>query len=528
MELVATSKEMQACDRVAITRFGIPSIVLMENAGRSVADVIESEFGPVAGKLIYVLCGKGNNGGDGFVVARHLYNRGAKVSVFLMARGTQLKGDPRTNFRILQGINKQDRSSTLQVVEGVDASRLRRYPSPDIVVDALFGTGFSGAVRGEYEKVIRWINESDATVVAVDIPSGVNADNGIVENVAVTADVTVTMGLRKVGLLVYRGRECSGIVRVAGIEIPKIVYQRSGIRTRYVQKADVHRMLPRRPLNAHKHSVGKILVLAGSRGLTGAAVMSCNSAMRAGAGAVVLGIPNSLLPIVSKKLTEVMPNPLEETEDQSLSEKAMPDINRLASWSDLVVLGPGLGRNKETEEVILELIETIKRPLLIDADGLNALAINPKIVKRRKAETILTPHTGELSRITHHSAEEIEKNRVDLARSESKALNSYLVLKGSPTVVGTPSGDVFINSTGNPGMATAGAGDVLTGTIAALWGQHISAAKASICGVYLHGLAGDLAKEKYGEMGLTATDIIEALPSAIVETFSENKPKTTS
>jgi hydroxyethylthiazole kinase-like uncharacterized protein yjeF len=526
MELVATAKEMQLCDRAAIAKFGIPSLLLMENAGRSVADVIESEFGSLSGKLIYVLCGKGNNGGDGFVVARHLYNRGANVSVFLMARWTQLTGDPKMNFRILQGIIKKDKSSTLRLVESANASKLKRHPTPEVIVDALFGTGFSGAVRGEYEKVIRWMNGSDAKVIAVDIPSGVNADNGIVENVAVMADVTVTMGLRKIGLLVHRGRECSGRVHVADIEIPKIVYQRSGIHTWYVKQSDVGRMLPRRPLDAHKHSVGKIFVLAGSRGLTGAAVMSCSSAMRAGAGAVVLGIPKSLLPAVSKKLTEVMPNPLDETEDQSVSRKAIPEINRFVNWSDLVVLGPGLGRNKETEGVILELIETIKKPLLIDADGLNALAIDPKILKKRKSETILTPHTGELSRITKIPSEEIEKNRVGVARRESKALNSYLVLKGSPTVVGTPSGDVFINSTGNPGMATAGAGDVLTGTIAALWGQHISAAEASVCGVYLHGLAGDLAKEKYGEMGLTATDIIEALPRAIIKTLSEINPKT--
>jgi hydroxyethylthiazole kinase-like uncharacterized protein yjeF len=526
MELVATAEEMQSCDRAAITKFGVPSIVLMENAGRSVADVVEREFVPVAGNLIYVLCGKGNNGGDGFVVARHLYNRGAKVNVFLMARGAQLTGDPRTNFRILQGIVKEDKSSALQLVESFDVSKLRRHPSPDIIVDALFGTGFSGAVRGEYEKVIRWMNESEAKRIAVDIPSGVNADNGRVENIAVTADVTVTMGLRKIGLLVHRGRECSGSVHVADIEIPKIVYQHSSIRTWYVLQSDVRKMLPRRPFDAHKHSVGKIFVLAGSRGLTGAAVMSCNSAMRAGAGAVVLGIPASLLPVVCKKLTEVMPNPLDETEDQSVSRKAIPEINRFVSWSDLIVLGPGLGRNKETEEVVLELIETIKKPLLIDADGLNALAIDPKILKKRKAETILTPHAGELYRITKVPAVEIEENRVGVARRESRALKSHLVLKGAPTVIGTPTGNVYINSTGNPGMATAGAGDVLTGTIAALWGQHLSPAEASICGVYLHGLAGDLGKEKYGEMGLTATDIIEALPRSIMKTLSENNSRT--
>jgi hydroxyethylthiazole kinase-like uncharacterized protein yjeF len=527
MELVATAEEMQHCDRVAISKFGIPSIVLMENAGRSVADVAEGEFGPVTRKLIYVLCGKGNNGGDGFVVARHLHSRGGKVKVFLVARASNLKGDPKTNLAILQETIKKERSSTLQLYDKAGASNLKKQPSPDLIIDALFGTGFSGAVKGEYEKIIRWMNGSDARVIAVDVPSGVDADNGKVENVAVAADATVTMGLRKIGLLVYRGRECSGTVRVADIGIPRIVYQRSGIRTWYVQRADVCSMLPRRPLRAHKHSVGKIFVLAGSRGLTGAAVMSCNSAMRAGAGAVVLGIPKSLLPVVSKKLTEVMPNPLEETDDQSVSGRAMPEITRLLSWSDLVVVGPGLGRNSETEEIILELIETIKKPVLIDADGLNALALDPKLVKRRKAETILTPHTGELSRITKLPAEEIEQNRVDVARSESKALGCYLVLKGAPTVVGTPRGDVYINSTGNPGMATAGTGDVLTGAIAGLWGQHISAAEAAVCGVYLHGLAGDLAKEKFGEMGLTATDIIEALPRAILKTLSEINPSTT-
>jgi NAD(P)H-hydrate epimerase len=522
MEFIATAQEMQRCDRTAITKLGIPSIVLMENAGRSVADVIEEEVGTVSGRLIYIICGKGNNGGDGFVVARHLYNRGAKVKIFLVAKASQLKGDPKTNHAVLWKSLREHKSSTLQILEKTNVQTLRRQPRPDVVVDALFGTGFSGAVRGQYSEIIEWMNDCGAKRVAVDIPSGVNADSGKVESVAVAADITVTMGLRKVGLLVHRGRVCSGRIHVADIGIPKMVYEHSGIRTWYVQRADVRRMLPRRPLDAHKHSVGKIFVLAGSRGLTGAAVMSCNSAMRAGAGAVVLGVPSSLLPVVTKKLTEVMANPLAETDEQSVSRTAMPEISRFIKWADLVVVGPGLGRNKETEEVILELIETTMKPLLIDADGLNALAVNPKVLKKRKAETILTPHTGELSRLTGLPTAQIEEDRIDVARNQSRILKSYLVLKGAPTVVGTPSGEIFINSTGNPGMATAGAGDVLTGTIAALWGQHLTAVEASVCGVFLHGFAGDLAKEKYGEMGLTATDIIEALPRAINKTLSEN------
>ncbi|MEK6571016.1 MAG: NAD(P)H-hydrate epimerase, partial [Bacteroidota bacterium] len=320
--MVATAREMQECDRAGIVKYRIPSVVLMENAGRSVADVIGKEFGSVSGKRVYVLCGKGNNGGDGLVVARHLYNRGATVKVFLTGKRGDLKGDPKTNMEVLEELLKWEKGAPLQVFESTTAKSLKRHPEPDILVDALFGTGFSGAVKGEYEKIINWINEVGGKVMAVDIPSGVNADNGQVGNVAVHATTTVTMGLRKTGLMVYRGRECAGRISIADIGIPKIVYERSGIRTWFVQRGDVQRMLPRRPLDAHKHSVGKIFVLAGSRGLTGAAVMCCRSAMRAGAGAVVLGIPKSLLPVVARKLTEVMPNPLEETEDQSISKKA--------------------------------------------------------------------------------------------------------------------------------------------------------------------------------------------------------------
>ena len=235
------------------------------------------------------------------------------------------------------------------------------------------------------------------------------------------------------------------------------------------------------------------------------------------------GIPKSLLPVVSRKLTEVMPNPLEETDEQCISQKAHKEINRFVRWADVVVIGPGLGRQTETEELVLALIREVDKPMLIDADGLNALALQPSLIKKRKAETILTPHTGELSRIVKLSAEEIESNRIEVAKSAAKNLKSILVLKGAPTVTATPNGDVFINSTGNPGMATAGAGDVLSGTIAALWGQHVSAIDAVICGVFIHGKASDLAKEKYGEMSLVAGDIIEALPRAITRTHSGDR-----
>jgi hydroxyethylthiazole kinase-like uncharacterized protein yjeF len=515
MDRVATAKEMQWCDRTAIARYGIPSIVLMENAGRSAADAIERELGSMEGKLVYVICGKGNNGGDGIVAARHLHNRSAIVKVFLAGKKQQVKGDAEINLRLMSRAIKTDNSQTLQLVDGVTSRILRKQSAPDVVIDAIFGTGFSGAVKGEYEKIIQWINGCQASVASIDIPSGVNADNGEVVSHAVKADFTVTMGLRKVGLLVSQGREYSGKVHVADLGIPQELYARSGIRTWLVQREDVRKILPRRRLDAHKHSVGKIFILAGSKGLTGAAVMSSNSAMRAGAGAVILGIPRSLFPIVAKKVTEVMPHPLEENEDQSIGRKSRTQVKRFVEWADVVVIGPGLGRNEETQELILNLVRSMTKPMLIDADGLNALASDLSVLKKRRSETILTPHTGELSRMIGLSSMEIEGNRVEIARTWARKLNVILVLKGAPTVTATPGGNVFINSTGNPGMATAGSGDVLTGTIAGLWGQHVTGSDAAVSGVFVHGLAGDIAQAKYGEMSLVATDILRALPFAL-------------
>lgn len=516
MQKVVTAKGMQQYDRAAIERFAVPSLLLMENAGRSVVEIMEEEFGNLSGKRVYVFCGKGNNGGDGFVVARHLYNRGAHVSVFLAAKKNVLKGDAKVNCDVVVKIAQaQKKSASLTFTEVLNSRKLKALSSPSFVVDALFGTGFSGEVKGFSEEIVEWINSCGSHVASVDIPSGVNADNGQVANVAVKAEVTVTMGLRKIGLLVHGGRIHSGKVFVADISIPQKVYHDFQCKTYLVERSDVRSMLPSRPLTAHKHSVGKIFVLAGSKGLTGAAVMCSNAAMRSGAGAVVLGIPKSLLPIVSKKVTEVMPTPLEETEQLTVSQKAMPAIQRYVDWADIILLGPGLGRDEETGSVVFGLIEKIKKPMIIDADGLNALATNMNALKKRRGETILTPHTGELSRMIGISSKEIEENRVEIARQTARDFKVNLVFKGAPTLVAVPSSEVYINSTGNPGMATAGSGDVLSGTIVGLWGQHVKAKDAAISGVYVHGLAGDLAKEQYGEMGMVATDILSALPEAI-------------
>jgi NAD(P)H-hydrate epimerase len=279
--------------------------------------------------------------------------------------------------------------------------------------------------------------------------------------------------------------------------------------------SDVAKDLPKRPLTAHKYSVGKIFVLAGSRGLTGAPYMTSLAAMRSGAGGVILGVPKSIYPPLVRKLTEVMLTPLEETAEGSVSLASLEAINEKIEWSDVVVIGPGISHNAETRRLLLHLIPAIKRPLVLDADGLNCIAADTSVLRRRKASTILTPHVGELSRLIGRGGKEIELNRVTVASQAADRLKSIVVLKGSPTVTGLPSGPAYVNSTGNPGMATAGTGDVLTGIIAGLLGQGMQAERAAYSGVFIHGLAGDIAARKFGERSVMALDILERIPDAI-------------
>ena len=516
MEVLATSDEMRRCDRAAIERHHIPSLLLMENAGAGVARTIEEHWGPVEGKSVFIFCGKGNNGGDGFVVARHLYNRGARVWTFLTGKASALRGDAKSNCQILRTIVRSDRSKRISFTELHSAKPLSRLAKPDIIVDALFGTGFSGALREPYRQLVEWINSTQVPTVAVDVPSGVNTDNGVVGNVAVRADLTVTMGIRKVGLVLNRGQECAGRTIAADIQVPRHVFERSRFKTFLIESSDILERLPHRPVLAHKYSCGKVFVIAGSVGLTGAAAMCSSSALRAGAGAVVLGVPQSLNAILEQKLTEVMTIPLPETSEQSISLQAYDEIKRMIDWSDVVALGPGLSRNQETCELVWRITEKINRPVLVDADGLNALSQNPRLLKRKKfGSFILTPHAGELSRFIGLSSKEIEGDRASVARETARKFGVNLVLKGAPTVVGDPEGNVYVNSTGNPGMATAGAGDVLSGIIVGLWAQGLAPLDSALCGVYLHGLAGDLARTVYGEYSLLAMDIQEYYPHAV-------------
>jgi len=514
MKRVVSAEEMRWCDETTIKTYGIPGLLLMENAGRGVVEVVKQEFSSLESKHILVICGKGNNGGDGFVVARMLLNSCRHISILLAASPSELKGDAKTNFKILQTIAKKSKDQI--IIRRYSKRLLAKLPKPDIIVDAMFGTGFAGSVRKPFTDIIQWVNQQKAKIVAVDIPSGINGTTGVVENCAVHANATITFGCLKSGLLCNQGRELVGSVRVVDIGIPRMVSEDKRLRTFLVEKSDVQRILPKRSIHAHKYSVGKVLVLAGSRGLTGAAALCCTSALRSGAGAVVLGTPESVYPILARKLTETMVFPLPATSAGTLSLAALDIIRERLSWAVVIVIGPGLSLNSEIKQLIFKILLEYRGKTLIDADGLNALAVDGiSKLHSSRAQFILTPHVGEFSRLTGLSSIEIEHRRKEAACVLAKQIEATVVLKGVPTVTASSEGNCFINSTGNPGMATAGAGDVLSGIIAGLWAQGISGTEAAWAGVYLHGLSGDIVAKKIGEQSLVATDIIEYLPFAL-------------
>lgn len=517
MEVILSAREMRRCDEYAIRTLRIPAAILMENAGRSVCDAIIRHLGDVAGLRILVCCGKGNNGGDGLVIARHLLNRHATVDICLTSTRSNLSRDAREMLRPIEArIRRFGRLANVTLTESCGGTKLNRMPVPDAIVDAIFGTGFTGAPGAQHLGLIRAINSKRCPVFSVDIPSGVDADTGDVAVQAVRATVTIALGAWKPGLLMGAGREHAGQVEIGDISLPsEAVPLATSPRTYIVGSADVASVLPRRPLNAHKHTVGKVFVLAGSPGLTGAAYLCAQSALTTGAGAVVLGVPKSVYTILAKKLTEVMVVPLAETRQGSISSEAWPEIQKYLTWADVVAAGPGLGRETDVELVVKKILKHSVKPVVLDADALNALGQHSGTFARRNpGGRIFTPHVGEFSRLTGWTGREIEADRIEKARMYAVQHGVTLVLKGSPTVTATPAGTVCVNSTGNPGMATAGAGDVLTGCIAGLLGQGMSTTMAGYGGALLHGLAGDIACEKRGERSLLAGDILRFLPMA--------------
>lgn len=513
MRTIVSAKEMRWCDETTIRKFGIPGLMLMENAGRGVAEIAQRCFGPLKGKDLLIFCGKGNNGGDGFVAARHLLNAGAKVTVALMVSPRTLTGDAQTNFKSLDQLRRSKPDSL--VFKSYSRALFTRLPKPWLIIDALFGTGFTGKVLQPYAGVIEWINGQGVPVLSIDIPSGVDGTTGVVQNLAVQATHTVTFGLKKTGLLCNRGQDHVGELSVLDIGIPVAVSGSKSLKTFLLDAEDVRAALPRRASTAHKYSVGKVFVLAGSKGFTGAAYLCSMAVLRSGAGAVMLGTPEAVYPILGRRLTEAIVKPLPSTSEGTIALSALEEIEEKLKWADVVVVGPGLSTNAETQQLIHKILISHRGKFVVDADALRAVGdIGLRRLGRLKSRYVLTPHSGEYARIIGAPAQEIEVDRIEMARRGAIKGGVTLVLKGGPTAIGTDSGVVYVNSTGNPGMATVGAGDVLTGIIASLWAQGADEEAAAFSGVYLHGLSGDIAKEVHGERSVIAQDLIDQLPQA--------------
>ncbi len=512
MLTVVTSSEMRSCDHATIRRFKVPGLLLMDRAGTAAAHWLLKHFSPLQNKPVVVVCGPGNNGGDGFVVARVLANHGASVRVVLVSSAASLQGDAAKHFVLLRE-EARAHGERLRIVT-LASARVARGEAPALVVDALFGTGFTGKPRGVAARAIAWMNGLGGPIASLDIPSGVNGTTGVAEGPAVRAAATVTFGMLKTGLLLNDGRERSGHVTCVDIGLPTAVTNDRAFRTRLVQNSDLASVLGPRPHQIHKYAAGKVLLIAGSRGYTGAATLAALGALRSGAGAVVVAHPESIHAVLARKLTEPILQPLPSSDDGSFAPAALPAILERCAWADAVVIGPGLGRSSSVMEFLEGVLDRCERPLVIDADALTMLAE----LDRRKwqgRDWILTPHAGEFGRLSGVSAKAIEADRVEAARSWALRHHRVIVLKGSPTCTASPDGLVAINSTGNSGMATVGSGDVLAGIIGGLRAQAIDPFTAAWSGVWLHGRSGDLAKGRYGGRSLLAGDLVGMLPQAL-------------
>jgi NAD(P)H-hydrate epimerase len=513
MMKVATAEQMQELDRKAIEIYRIPGIVLMENAGRGAAEVIYNAFPDLQKKRIAIVAGKGNNGGDGFVIGRHLLNKGIPIKVFLLTESKSLRGDAETNYQIFSRM----KGEVISIPSSKDYQKVKKdLEKFDLLIDGIFGTGLDAEVRGYYREVIDHLNTLKKPIVAIDIPSGLAANTGKPLGTAIRASLTITFGLPKVGHLISPGIDYVGEVKVIDIGIPKSLVDEEKIQTHLLEEEEIRKWLsvPRR-LDTHKGDYGHLLVIAGSVGKTGAAAMACEAALRMGAGLVTLAIPKSLNAIMEMKLTEVMTEPLPETPKQTLSLRAFNLLLRLCEKKRAVIIGPGIGTFKETQSLILKLIKTLDIPIILDADGLTALSTQPKTLPAANRSLILTPHPGEMARLINSTAKEVQEDRIGVSRKFSQSNHVHLVLKGFRTLIATPKGEVFINPTGNPGMASGGTGDVLTGMIGGLICQGFDILTSLQISVYLHGLAGDNVAQEMGEKSLVATDIIERIPALL-------------
>ena len=507
---VATVEEMRSMDIYAIEKLGIAEEILMENAAGAVIDLLQIKTG-IRGRQFVIFCGIGNNGGDGLAVARLIHSAGGRVKAYVLGDEKKYRGAAQKNRGIIarfpvEVVGLKSRAAAKKDVAHCDG-----------VIDAIFGTGLDRKVTGMAADVIRLINNCKKKVFSLDIPSGINGNTGAIMGVAVKADYTVTFGLPKIGNMIYPGYEFCGELFVSHISFPPSLYEDDQLQT----ETNDCITLPARPAEAYKGSMGDVLFIAGAASYYGAPYFASMSFLKSGGGYARLAAPRTIVPVIAKKGREIVYLPQEETAAGSIALSNKRKLLEAAAKADMVVLGSGLSLQEETIRLVKELACAIKVPLLIDGDGLTAIAEDLSILRRRKAATILTPHAGEMARLTGKPAAEINSDKISILREAAAQLKAIIVLKGPHSLIGLPGGQTYINLNGNSGMATAGSGDVLTGCIAAMYGMGLKADKAARKGVLLHGYAGDLAAAKKGADGITASDIMGFLPQALQDDRSE-------
>jgi ADP-dependent NAD(P)H-hydrate dehydratase / NAD(P)H-hydrate epimerase len=516
MKIVST-EEMRAIDRATSERFGVPSLTLMENAGAAVAEYVLAH--DAAAERVAVFCGKGNNGGDGFVAARRLHERGKKVQVILLADPGEVRGDAAVVFGKLPSA-----ALTVHSGEELKSERVRQALQSDLYVDAILGTGFKPPVSGLYAEAIAIINASQVPVIAVDIPSGANADAmgpqaGTIARAEAIVTFTAPRPAHVFGLLT------TGPSVVADIGSPEEAIA-SSLQLNLITARDISPLIGPRPVESNKGSYGHVLVVGGSLGKAGASAMAGMAALRAGAGLSTVATAKSVLPTVAAFHPELMTEALSETDVGTISASALDRIAELVKGKNVLAIGPGISRNPQTAELVRSLIATLPIPMVVDADGLNAFEGRTNELKGEGRTLVITPHPGEMARLAACGVADVQNDRLGVARKFAREHQLIVVLKGHRTLVVQPAGDTWVNTTGNPGMATGGTGDILTGMVAGLMAQHPKQAfEAVLAAVHLHGLAGDVMRERVGEHSLVATDLLEGLPEAFRRTVDASRRK---
>jgi hydroxyethylthiazole kinase-like uncharacterized protein yjeF len=519
---VLNTQQMREADRRTIDEIGIPAIVLMENAGRQAVAAMEAAFDDLATSHVGVLCGRGSNGGDGFVIARTLVQRGVETSVFLLGSVAEVRGDARTNLEVLGRIG-------LTVVEITNAQEWELHFSEisrcELLVDAILGTGFHGQLSGLLETVVADVNGLGVPVIAIDLPTGISADTPEVEGEAIEASMTVTLAAPKVSLILPPADSHSGDLVIADIGIPlPLLDEVDGPYIELLTRERMRELVPARAADSHKGDFGRVLVVAGSLGRSGAAHLAAIGALRSGAGLVTIATPKSCLAIVAAMAPEYMTEGLEETTSGTVDYAALDRV--LEFKADVIAVGPGLGQSPGTAAFVHGLLERAGVPIVLDADALNAFSGDPdRLMGRDGVDVVITPHPGEMARLLNISVEAVQHDRLRHATEFAARHRVHVVLKGHRTIIAGPDNRAFINLTGNSGMATGGTGDLLTGMIAAWFGQLLDAEAACKLAVYLHGAAGDLAEADEGDVALVAGDVGARLGDAVMELTARRRPK---